>query len=221
MNLDGWTAIIRTGVKRDRAGNPVQITRAQLDAMAADVADPTPVTLGKVELTSPAFAWVEAARRVGDRLEVRLRNISDELRRVVRSRGYQRREVSLKGARLNGIHFVGGVADRIGAEAAARFMASDPDVTTIVLSTAESDAGAREGREMAGGDASRLDAAAELAEASGMPFMEAVAALPVGNGLPLPKGFSMDEGRKRQHDRAVKHMLAQGTDYVTAMKAVT
>ena len=90
--LDGWIDVCRAGTWRDMAGRDVAIDEARLDRIvdAHAVADPAPVVVGHPETDAPAFAWIDGLRRVGDRLQAKLRDIAPALPRGGRGRALRR-----------------------------------------------------------------------------------------------------------------------------------
>ena len=137
--LDGWIDVCRAGTWRDMAGRDVAIDEARLDRIvdAHAVADPTPVVVGHPETDAPAFAWIDGLRRVGDRLQAKLRDIAPAFREAVEAGRYAGRSIALQGDTLRHVGFLGGRAPAVSGLVPTRF-ASAPE--TVVAFT--DDAGA-------------------------------------------------------------------------------
>ncbi len=109
-------------------GRQVAITDADLDGLvrAHGSADPAPVVVGHPEADAPAYGWVDGVRRVGDRLQVRLRDLDPSFRSAVEAGRYAGRSVALDRAEGGGWHlrhlgFLGGVAPAVPGLAPTRF----------------------------------------------------------------------------------------------------
>ena len=137
--LDGWIDVCRAGTWRDMAGRDVAIDEARLDRIvdAHAVADPAPVVVGHPETDAPAFAWIDGLRRVGDRLQAKLRDIAPAFREAVEAGRYAGRSIALQGDTLRHVGFLGGRAPAVSGLVPTRF-ASAPE--TVVAFT--DDAGA-------------------------------------------------------------------------------
>ena len=136
--LDGWIDIARAGTWTDMSGRDVALTESTLDALASAYtqADDAPVVVGHPEADAPAYAWVDGLRRVGDRLQARLRDIEPAFRAAVESGRYAGRSIKFHGARLIHLGFLGGAAPAIDGLAPTRF-AADPAASTVCLTTDE------------------------------------------------------------------------------------
>ena len=95
--LDGWMDVLRTGTWEGVEGRRITVTGEDLDRIVerAQTADPVPVVLGHPAMDDPAQAWVEAVRRTGDRLQVRLGRIAEDFRTSVEAGRYAARSVRL------------------------------------------------------------------------------------------------------------------------------
>ena len=133
--LDGWIDVCRAGTWRDMAGRDVALDADRLDRIVAAhaSADPTPVVVGHPQADAPAYAWVETLRRVGDRLQAKLRDIAPSFREAVEAGLYSGRSIALEGDRLRHVGFLGGRAPAVPGLAPTRF-ASAPET---VLAFAE------------------------------------------------------------------------------------
>ena len=127
--LDGWLDVFRAGTHRDSGGSTRAWTEADLDALVAAhrAGDPAPVVVGHPEHDAPAWGWVESMRRVGDRLQARLRDLDPAFRAAVEAGRYARRSVALAasgdGLRLQHLGFLGGAAPAVEGLAPTRFAA--------------------------------------------------------------------------------------------------
>ena len=126
--LDGWIDICRAGTWRDMQGSDVRLDEDRLDRIVAAhaSADPAPVVIGHPQTDAPAFAWIAGLRRVGDRLQARLRDIAPSFREAVEAGRYSGRSIALEGDRLRHLGFLGGRAPAVPGLAPTRF-ASAPE----------------------------------------------------------------------------------------------
>ena len=138
--LDGWIDICRAGTWRDMAGRAVSLDQDRLDRIVAGhaAADPAPVVVGHPETDAPAYAWVDALRRVGDRLQARLRDVAPSFREAVEAGRYSGRSIALEGDRLRHVGFLGGRAPAVPGLAPTRFGRA-PE-TVVAFEGDESDA---------------------------------------------------------------------------------
>lgn len=121
--LDGWIDICRAGTWRDTAGRAVRLDEDRLDRIVADheAADPAPIFVGHPETDAPAYAWVDALRRVGDRLQAKLRDVAPSFREAVEAGRYSGRSIALEGDRLRHVGFLGGSAPAVPGLAPTHF----------------------------------------------------------------------------------------------------
>ena len=123
--LDGWIDVCRAGTWRDMRGREVKIDEARLDRMVATfgAADPVPVVKGHPAHNGPAQGWVEGVRRVGDRLQAKLRDLAPAFRREVEAGRYAGRSISFTGDRLNHLGFLGAHQPAVPGLAPTQFAA--------------------------------------------------------------------------------------------------
>lgn len=126
--LDGWIDVCRTGTWRDARGQEVEVTDAVLDGLVAayDGQDPAPVVVGHPATDAPAYAWVDAVRKTGDRLQAKFRDIMPAFREAVEAGRYTGRSIAFKGEGLRHIGFLGGRAPAVPGLAPTQF-AAEPD----------------------------------------------------------------------------------------------
>ena len=142
--LDGWIDILRTGTFRDMSGREATFSAGDLDALATATlaADPVPVVVGHPEVDAPAWAWVQDVRRIGDRLQARLRDVDVAFRTAVESGRYTGRSVALVGAdgamRIRHLGFLGGRAPAVEGLAPTQFAGAGDAVRTFAVSIEES-----------------------------------------------------------------------------------
>ena len=107
--LDGWIDICRAGTWRDQKGDMVKLTEDSLDRMVSSFAtgDPVPVVAGHPQTDAPAQGWIASVRRVGDRLQAKLRDIAPAFRRDVEAGRYAGRSIAFEGDRLRHLGFLG------------------------------------------------------------------------------------------------------------------
>ena len=137
--LDGWIDICRAGDWRDMAGRDVRLDEDRLDRIVAAqaAADPAPVVVGHPEANAPAFGWVDSLRRVGDRLQAKLRDISAPFREAVEAGRYAGRSIALQGDTLRHLGFLGGRAPAVPGLAPTCFASAPEMVIAFADSAAE------------------------------------------------------------------------------------
>ncbi len=141
--LDGWFDVLRTGTWRDMRGVEATFSAGDLDGIVAATraADPAPVVVGHPDTDAPAWAWIEDVRRVGDRLQARLRDLHPAFRSAVEEGRYAGRSVALMpdndlGVRIRHLGFLGGVPPAVEGLAPTRFSAPAEAVRTYELAAA-------------------------------------------------------------------------------------
>ncbi|GAB4485990.1 MAG: hypothetical protein OHK006_13120 [Thermodesulfovibrionales bacterium] len=96
--MKDWIAIFRTGRHTDSAGNKKDWTEQDLDRIV-ETYDPTqheaPVVIGHPETNAPAWGWVEALKREGDTLYMRMRDVVPAFAEMLRQKLFKKRSVSL------------------------------------------------------------------------------------------------------------------------------
>ena len=133
--LDGWIDICRTGTFTDARGRKVTLQAADLDRLAEGykTQDPAPVVVGHPETDAPAWGWIDAVRRSGDRLQARLRDIAPAFREAVEAGRYAGRSIAFTKDGLRHLGFLGGRAPAVPGLSPSRFSArfSEPADTVI------------------------------------------------------------------------------------------
>ena len=133
--LDGWIDICRTGTFTDARGRKVTLEAADLDRLAEGykTQDPAPVVVGHPETDAPAWGWIDAVRRSGDRLQARLRDIAPAFREAVEAGRYAGRSIAFTKDGLRHLGFLGGRAPAVPGLSPSRFSArfSAPADTVI------------------------------------------------------------------------------------------
>lgn len=132
--IDGWIDVFRTGRHTDSRGYTDDYSEADLDSWAAHAAhaDPAPAVYGHPENDAPAYGWVSGVRRVGDRLQVRFRDLAQEFRDSLESGAYAGRSIALMGcpcghgATLRHVGFLGAARPAVAGLAPTQFTA-EPD----------------------------------------------------------------------------------------------
>lgn len=93
--LTDWFDVFRTGRHRDRLGVEHCITAADVDqAIKAYKAGTAPVVVGHPALNAPAFGWIDAFRRLGDRVQARCSQVVSEFADMVERGMYRNRSIS-------------------------------------------------------------------------------------------------------------------------------
>ena len=131
--LDGWIDICRAGTWRDMAGRDVCLDEDRLDRIVAAhaAADPAPVVIGHPEADAPAYAWIAGLRRIGDRLQAKLRDIAPPFREAVEAGCYAGRSIALQGDSLRHVGFLGGRAPAVPGLAPTCFVSAPETVVAF------------------------------------------------------------------------------------------
>ena len=139
--LDGWIDICRAGTWRDMQGQDVRLDEERLDRIVVThaAADPAPVVIGHPEADAPAYAWIDGLRRVGDRLQAKLRDIAPSFREAVEAGRYSGRSIALQGDALRHVGFLGGRAPAVPGLAPTRFAAA-PETVVVFTDDGEAEA---------------------------------------------------------------------------------
>ena len=134
--LDGWIDVCRAGTWRDMVGREVALTVGDLDGYVAAHAagDPAPVVVGHPEHDSPAYAWVDGLRRVGDRLQAKLRDIEPTFRAAVEGGRYATRSIAVSRGRVRHLGFLGGRAPAVEGLAPTQFAAAAERIVEFAAS---------------------------------------------------------------------------------------
>ena len=131
--LDGWIDVCRAGTWRDTQGRDVRLDEDRIDRIVAAhaAADPAPVVVGHPETDAPAYAWIDGLRRVGDRLQARLRDIAPPFREAVEAGRYAGRSIALQGDTLRHLGFLGGRAPAVPGLVPTRFASAPQTVVAF------------------------------------------------------------------------------------------
>ena len=132
--LDGWIDICRAGTWRDMQGHDVCLDEERLDRIVEmhAAADPAPIVIGHPEADAPAYAWIEGLRRVGDRLQAKLRDIAPSFREAVEAGRFSGRSIALQGDALRHVGFLGGRAPAVPGLVPTRFAAAPETVVAFI-----------------------------------------------------------------------------------------
>lgn len=112
-----WFEIFRTGAHTDSAGNISDWTDQDLDEIVS-LYDPTiheaPIVLGHPEHDSPAYGWIEAIKRVEDKLLAKPRQLVEEFKNMIRKGSYKKVSIALyPDLGLRHVGFLGGMTPAI------------------------------------------------------------------------------------------------------------
>lgn len=133
-----WIESFRSGKQTDSNGVTTNFTHDDLDQMVETTRDdrPFPNVIGHPDDTAPAFGWGYAAKRVGDVLYTKHRDIDPNFDKAVKNKNYPNRSLSLykdpdNGGKwtINHLGWLGGKAPAVEGLALAFSAApSRPDV---------------------------------------------------------------------------------------------
>lgn len=96
--MTGWTTIFRVGRHTDSSGVTRDFTAADLDRMVASydpAAHEAPLVIGHPKTDSPAYGWVAALKREGDKLLARFKDVPNQVKELVRQGRYRKVSVAL------------------------------------------------------------------------------------------------------------------------------
>jgi len=95
--LDDWIEVFRAGTHTDSAGVERTYSRADLDRIVANhqPGAEAPLVIGHPTTDAPAWGWTDALRRVGDSLQMRVRDVHQEFAAAVEAGRYRKRSVRL------------------------------------------------------------------------------------------------------------------------------
>ena len=139
--LDGWIDICRVGNWRDTHGRDAHVTESTLDALVTSFAsqDPVPVVVGHPATDAPAYGWIAELRRVGDRLQARLRDLVPAFRAAVERGQYAGRSIKFGPGGLRHLAFLGGRAPAVPGLAPTQFAAAHAADPSITFAAADGD----------------------------------------------------------------------------------
>jgi hypothetical protein len=93
-----WVCIARTGTFEDSQGRPHTFTEADLDAISAGY-DPAkgeaPLVFGHPKDSDPAYGWVSALKREGQKLFAQFAHVPEKVKKLVQDRRYRYVSMSL------------------------------------------------------------------------------------------------------------------------------
>lgn len=95
--LDDWIEVFRAGTHRDSAGVERTYSQADLDRVVSNhrPGAEAPLVIGHPTTDAPAWGWTDALRRVGDSLQMRVRDVHPEFAQGVEAGRYRKRSVRL------------------------------------------------------------------------------------------------------------------------------
>lgn len=98
-SLDGkWVEIFKAGTHTDSAGNTRTWTTDDLDKIVKQYNPDyheAPIVVGHPKDNAPAFGWVEALKRKGDKLLAKFRQVVPEFAEMVKKGLFKKRSISL------------------------------------------------------------------------------------------------------------------------------
>ena len=120
-----WFEIFKTGTHTDAAGNTSDWTEEDLDKIVR-LYDPSnheaPIVVGHPELDSPAYGWIEALKREGDRLLAKPKQLVDQFKDWVKDGLYKKVSMALyPDFSLRHVGFLGATPPAVKGLANVRF----------------------------------------------------------------------------------------------------
>lgn len=135
-----WFEIFRTGTHTDANGVTREWTESDLDAIAAGYDASlyeAPVVIGHPVLNAPAYGWIEAVKRTGDKLLAKAKQLAPEFVELVRQGSYKKVSIALTPEnKLRHVGFLGAAAPAIEGLQTAEF-ASAPEAVAYEFSSEE------------------------------------------------------------------------------------
>jgi hypothetical protein len=121
-----WFEVFRTGIHTDSAGNTSNWTEADLDEIVRSY-DPriheAPIVIGHPEYDSPAYGWIEALKREGDRLLAKPKQLVEEFKDWVRRGLYKKISITLyPDLGLRHVGFLGAIPPAVKGLTQAQFI---------------------------------------------------------------------------------------------------
>lgn len=96
--MNNWIAIFKSGKHTDSAGDTKDWTEQDLDRIVSTY-DPAkheaPAVIGHPKDNAPAYAWVEALKRVGDTLWMKMKDVVPQFAEMLTSKMFKKRSISL------------------------------------------------------------------------------------------------------------------------------
>ena len=131
--MENWFEIFKVGTHTDSGGDTREWTLKDLEKIASSY-DPknheAPIVIGHPELDSPAYGWIEALNREGDRLLAKPKQLIDEFKDWVRQGLYKKVSIGLyPDLSLRHVGFLGAIPPAVKGLAAVRFEEKGRKVT--------------------------------------------------------------------------------------------
>lgn len=131
----------RSGKWTDSSGNTKEWSDEDLDKIADTYNKSVetgereaPVVVGHPKDNSPAYGWVESARRMGDRLMLKLKDVQDGFVEALKQRAFKKRSISLfPDMNIRHIGFLGGAQPAVPGLADVQFEENE-DVISVEFS---------------------------------------------------------------------------------------
>lgn len=128
--LKDWFEIFKAGTHKDMHGNIKDWTTSDLDKMvSAFASDKAPCVIGHPKNTDPAFGWLGALKREGDKLFAKCSKVVPEFENAVREGLYPNRSICVdKNGNLLHLGFLGAKAPAVTDLEPIKFEKHDDDV---------------------------------------------------------------------------------------------
>ena len=146
-----WFEIFRTGIHTDLAGNISDWNGEDLDKIVRlynPAHHEAPIVIGHPEHDSPAYGWIEALKREGDRLLAKPKQLVEEFKDWIRKGLYKKVSIALyPDLSLRHVGFLGAVPPAVKGLATAQFVERgkfqfyDSELEVIEMSSTERDLG--------------------------------------------------------------------------------
>ena len=135
-----WICIARTGTFHDSQGRPHSFSEADLETIRAGY-DPSrseaPLVFGHPKDSDPAYGWVSALKREGQKLFAQFAHVPAEVKKLVQDRRYRYVSMSLSPDKKRLLHvgLLGAAAPAIDGLAPAAFEAESVTINFSTLDT--------------------------------------------------------------------------------------
>lgn len=133
-----WFEIFIGGRQVDSQGREHEFTTAELDSVVANFEPATvPMVIGHPKTTAPAYGWLSAVKREGNKLFAQASDVISEFEEAVKKKMFPKRSISIVpdgngGFRLRHLGWLGAVPPAVKGLADLQFQSDDSDALEFV-----------------------------------------------------------------------------------------